>query len=279
MFNVLSDIHLEKTHAKSVIRRINSIIPHHRARFLLLAGDIGDPFSTSFWRYIETQSFLYEKVFFVTGNKEYNLSNDIKNEIRIVHQHIHEQLEHKRLNNVYFLDERSMELEDFFIIGTTLWTNIPKKNNTRRWEIQGLPIPRQIVHVSPSTQEKRHNLSKKTYRNDEAIDSMFQWNVKFLETEIQKAHKSNPNKPIIVLTHFSPTKNTPSLGLEDYFHSVDLEAHVPSFNLVNTYVYGHTHLNPPNVCIYNKIRYISNQVGHNVTKVLDGCHLDFSFLV
>ena len=263
MFNVFSDIHLEKTPACHVIRRINSIIPHHRARFLLLAGDSGDPFSPSFWRYIETQSFLYEKVFFVTGNKEYNLSNDIKREISIVHQHIHEQLEHKHLNNVYFLDERSMELEDFVIIGTTLWMDIPK--NIRPTKI----LPNRISR----------NQAKKTYKNDNTICSLFQWNVKFLETEIQKAHKSNPNKPIIVLTHFSPTKNTPSLGLEDYFHSVDLEAHVPSFNLVDTYVYGHTHLNPPNVCIYNKIRYISNQVGHNVTKVLEGCHLDFSFLV
>lgn len=275
MFNVLSDIHLEKTPDRHVIRRINSIIPNHRARFLLLAGDIGDPFSPSFWRYIETQSFLYEKVFFVTGNKEYNLTNDIKNEILIVHHHIHEQLERKNLKNVHFLDERSMELEDFVIIGTTLWTYIPK------------------------------NISN--YKNDEAICSLFQSNVKFLENEIQKAYQNNPKKPIIVLTHFAPTKKNTSMGLkEDYFHSVDLEAYVPSFNLVNTYVYGHTHLNPPyvkkkyqvkntvpikclplekkkhdgnNVWMDKHIRYVSNQVGYHTTKVLEGCHIDFSFLL
>lgn len=246
---------MEKTPLFHIQKRIQSLLPSSHSRtpsrsrsrsrsqpkYLFLAGDIGDPFLDSYWDFLKGISVYYEKVFLVTGNKEYDLNHPLQDEIGLVHQHIHESMYKYRLDNVYFLDERRYETPEMFVIGTCLWT-----------------IP--------------HTTSKKeSYCNDQYMASLFHSNVQLLHSEIIQCHQTNPHKPIVVLTHFAPTKkgvNSPGTE-DDGFHSIDLSSYLPteSFSLVRMFVYGHTHYNPPKNCIQRgSQRFVTNQVGHNTTR-------------
>ena len=73
----ISDIHLEKNH----IRNIKADKPN-----IILAGDIGYPFESSYQTFIHEMAYKFEKVFVISGNHEYDgfknisiVENKIKN--------------------------------------------------------------------------------------------------------------------------------------------------------------------------------------------------------
>jgi len=214
MFQVLSDIHLEKTPKKYAQKRILSLLPEHRTPYLFLAGDIGNPHEQSYWDFLTLMSSSYSFVFLITGNKEYDLEKDLENEVMKVDLFIHREIVRLELKNVFFLNNKSIEMNDFIIVGTTLWSRIKKC----------------------------------TFPNDRIITKLFEKNVEFVEKQVWRYRSSS--KPLILLTHFAPTKcGTTSVGVvQDDFHSSELFSILPDHCRVgiSACVYGHTHFNPRN---------------------------------
>ena len=237
MFNVLSDIHLERIHCshQRLLGHIASLFPPTPAKYLLLAGDIGDPYSSVYWFFLHQASRRYSRVFMVTGNKEYGFSasHPLEPELLRVNQHIHETLYASGLENIDFLDERYVELDECIVIGTTLWT-IPHSDSPNKYT-----------------------------QNDSMITSIFHRNVSFLQSTLSHLRKNK--KPILLLTHFAPTTNKGVLAPgseDDGYHTIPLHQYVSSLSAVKWFVYGHTHYNPlSNRFISHHQHYICNQVG------------------
>lgn len=113
--HVLSDVHLEK-------RPYNQHIPH--GQLLFLCGDIGDPFSQTYLKFIEGCAHKFHKVFIICGNNEY-YNRDMSH----VSEHLYDVFEkmNAKLERhvIIFLDNESYNLNDkITVIGSTLWTHI-----------------------------------------------------------------------------------------------------------------------------------------------------------
>ncbi|MBK7051898.1 MAG: metallophosphoesterase [Rhodoferax sp.] len=102
-----SDLHLEFLERKWPRERL--IKPHPEADVLVLAGDIGDG---------DIPMFIFEDwpvpVVFVAGNHEF------------YHHHIEEErvkMQNACVENMHFLENTSVEIENVRFLGTTLWTD------------------------------------------------------------------------------------------------------------------------------------------------------------
>ena len=109
----ISDIHLEKNH----IRNIKADKPN-----IILAGDIGYPFESSYQTFIHEMSYKFEKVFVISGNHEYD---GVKN-ISIVENKIKNICNMRR--NVHYLQKDTYMLcseDNLYLAGCTFWAKLP----------------------------------------------------------------------------------------------------------------------------------------------------------
>lgn len=115
---ILSDIHLERKVAFPKIRPIG--------KYLILAGDVGDPKKDNYRDFFSYCSDNWEKTFYVPGNHEYgcfvkkiNSSHFTKKDVELTDEHIMAVL---KFSNVVFLNSKKIIEKDLSIVGTTLWT-------------------------------------------------------------------------------------------------------------------------------------------------------------
>jgi predicted phosphohydrolase len=111
IFQYVSDLHLEKG-----FKRI--IVPSKP--FLLLCGDIGHPELSEYKNFLLHTSSLFDKVFILSGNHEYdNLSIlETENTIREICY---------IKNNLFFLQKDTVLIEDnLYLAACTLWSPLPK---------------------------------------------------------------------------------------------------------------------------------------------------------
>ncbi len=156
------------------------------APFLLLAGDIGDPFSAAYWTALEWCSIKWERLFLITGNHEYYQRVKTIDE---VDKYIRAECA-KRFTNVHFLQQDSWTSPDgsVHIHGCTLWSFVSPRNaflvqhsindyrlipefrNVRdsngvhhthlAWLIETLAKPTTATTVTPPTAAARRNPSR-----------------------------------------------------------------------------------------------------------------------
>lgn len=148
----ISDIHLEKI----------NIIPYKQlnpiSNNIALLGDIGNPFTQVYKDLLKHVSTNFDNVFLISGNHEYYFNSilNTNNQISEVAN---------SFNNVHFLNNTSISVNNYNIIGSTLWSNL-------------LPHP------------KNDKLDVYTFLHMDAIN-----NIQSLLS----------NKPTIILTHYLPT--------------------------------------------------------------------------
>jgi predicted phosphohydrolase len=144
-----------------------------KCKYLALLGDLGDPYSKSYECFLRENCSKFEKVFLITGNHEYyeNILDDTNIFLKSLCNSI---------PNCIFLNNESMLIEGFLIIGSTLWSNV------RDSIVNDL----NAFHYIYETPEKI--LTPTTYRN------MHKLSVDFIESELDK------NIPSIILTHYAP---------------------------------------------------------------------------
>ena len=105
----ISDIHLES-------QSEFPLLPV-RSKNLALIGDIGNPFKNNYADFLKYTSDNYERVFIVAGNHEYWHHGKTH---QIVNDQIHSIVQ--KLSNVEYLNNSQTELNNYIILGTTLWT-------------------------------------------------------------------------------------------------------------------------------------------------------------
>lgn len=109
----VSDVHREYEHHLG--RPWPKIVP--RARYLALAGDIGNPAQKSYSAYLSYCCSLFHHVFVVAGNHEFwgHEYNTCKRKIRSI-------CAEKR--NCTFLDDEMVEVDGLRVFGATLWSDV-----------------------------------------------------------------------------------------------------------------------------------------------------------
>jgi len=144
-----------------------------KCKYLALLGDIGNPFSMSYYNFLLRVSKQFEKVFIVSGNHEYycNTLEDCDNYIENICNSI---------PNCIYMNNKSIIVDGFLIIGTTLWSAID--DNT-------VSYMNDFRYIRESTEKL---LTVETYRKLHVNA------VEFIKNEIEK------KLPTIILSHHAP---------------------------------------------------------------------------
>ncbi|SPN79218.1 Metallophosphoesterase, partial [Brazilian cedratvirus IHUMI] len=87
-----------------------------------LCGDVGSPALPLYEKFISWCSERWKKIFLVAGNHEYYSARKTVPEIK---ERIKQII--SPFSNVYFLDDQGMEVNGFYIYGTTLWSEVENK--------------------------------------------------------------------------------------------------------------------------------------------------------
>lgn len=211
-----SDIHLEDSPMLTFKDIIKPSAPN-----LCLAGDIGNPYSESYYKFLEECSFAYEDVFIIAGNHEYY------NDLGMSVNQCNDQINHvtSKFNNVHFLNKSTFKKNGRLFIGTTLWSHVPEsayldalaKMNDYKY-IPGLTDP------AISNELHRDQLS---------------WLTKTLKDNNEPPHN------VIVLTHHCPSMiETSHIRFSDdpirYCYKSELDD-VICDSSVSAWMCGHTH--------------------------------------
>ena len=239
---IVSDIHLEHYSNDRISANLfNKIIFPCKSNFLLVLGDIGDPFSDSYLQFLKWCSDNFYKVFVITGNHEY-YGYSIETTDRYIEKIC------KQFDNVNFMNNKVYVINNVVFIGTTLWSFVPKQHESYITSyMNDFKFIKDSENMNiPITVEK--------------INKIYFENINFIETMIKKFK----NYKIILFSHHTPYHHGTSHpcynnSISNFAFSSDLSY---LFSDIYLWAYGHTHHNQPGNILYEQTLLVSNQVGY-----------------
>ena len=126
----VSDIHLEHKHWNKKYPRFNDNQLEETSNIngIAILGDIGNIYHSNYLNFISYCALNYNNVYFLTGNHEHyikgmfnpNLNQKINDRINIVIDHA---ITKSNNNNIYYLNNDMLKINDKFLVGSTFWSN------------------------------------------------------------------------------------------------------------------------------------------------------------
>lgn len=231
----MSDLHLEENIPPKLLVS---------GEYLVLAGDIGDPFSRDFQEFIDTVCSKYRHVFYVAGNREYYFGslNAVNLQLTLIASNY---------KNLHFLNKSVFDLgPDVRIIGTTLWSNM---NDMVSLNINDFSNIR-VNNTDFMTPQKHRKLHKEA--------------VQFLEDQLAICKKES--KQAIVVTHHAGHlcmlgKYTSHMNNSAYATDLSRLFEPP----LVAWISGHTHENVATIPnpTHTNIKCVSNCLGNGLEQV------------
>lgn len=216
--------------------------------YLAIIGDIGNPFCKMLKKFLSLVSPMYIKIFYVPGNHEYyNIDDDTK-----TMSDIDERLRNlcNEFDNVILLNNSCYDIGNVTIVGSTLWSRIPK--NAR------YSVELQINDFN------RIYINNNEFLTVDHFNNMNATCIKYLQEVIKTS-----DRPLIVLTHYSPlfsdyvtnkyTADPKYLNSKNncaFHNNIGYMIKPP----VIAWLYGHTHY--ANEFDYNGVTVATNQLGY-----------------
>ncbi len=247
VFQLFSDIHFEFSKSYPKIPQSTD--------YLFLAGDIGKLHIDHYKDFFDYCSKNWKHTFYVLGNHEYYSGTTTYDVLNKKYHDFFESYE-----NVHLLDNSSFELDEYIIIGSTLWSKCNYDDSLNDFK---------SIKEYNDTKTRKYGLSIETF------NKLYDDSAKYLIEEINKT-----TKKIIVMTHFPPLQGETSDpiyadddgDIKNYFASnLLLDDKINKENII-CWIYGHTHYS--NDFYFDKIRMLSNQIGYSDEKcVFDGTGL------
>jgi Icc-related predicted phosphoesterase len=230
-----SDLHLEFKQ-NSQFFQDNPIGPS--AEILVLAGDITylrkDFYADPFFDYISKN---WKSVYWLPGNHEYYCGIEMRS------YHFTEPFAIRK--NVFIVDNCSIEIDGFWLIFTTLWSELDKKHE-------------KFIEKHVSDFECIICDGKKL--DAKSFNALFHTSVDYLK----KALKTYKDDKKIIITHHLPS---PGCNHHRFAGSILNSAFVAKLDgLIEksnalAWIYGHSHMNMPDFTI-GKTLMITNQFGY-----------------
>ena len=140
----VSDIHLEFIKPN----KLQNILKHmvkKEDEILILAGDIGNPYSENYDKFMKHINQTFEKTFVIAGNHEYYGKYSMEN----TKNHMKEYFQ--QYQNISFLENQIEKYNGVNFLGTTLWSHIAKPE----YEIND-------VYSIPNFDHKKYNKLNKS---------------------------------------------------------------------------------------------------------------------
>lgn len=165
---------------------------------LILAGDIGNPYSDAYMRFLKAQRALHKTVMLVPGNHEYYMDG-VRDIDAVGHQLARVCLE----SGVILLDNADAVVGGLRFVGSTCWPNIPQSQEK-------------------ALKSERYGLVTRISHNGRVVDTadirrMHSVDVAYLDRVVRAS-----KEPCVVITHYPPTH---LMANEAYEHSPDLGVH------------------------------------------------------
>lgn len=229
-----SDLHLEFTQNKEFLR-IHPVQP--QGNVLLLAGDIV-PFAVmdkhdDFFSYLADH---FQATYWVPGNHEYYYF-DLATKCGTLNEKIR--------NNVFLVNNVSVQHENVRFLFSTLWSHISPVN---QWFIERGMSDFHVIKYNGSHFTSGH------------FNELHDESLAFIKQEL---HRNNTGKTVVVTHHVPTLLNYPAKHKGDVLNegfAVELyeliEERVPDF-----WVYGHHHNNTTDFEI-GKTKMLTNQLGY-----------------
>jgi predicted MPP superfamily phosphohydrolase len=233
---IFSDLHLEFYKTFPQIKPL--------CDYLFLAGDIGKMQCENFKMFLQYVSSNWKKVFYVLGNHEFY--NKRKTHSKLIYEY---KLICAKYDNVYLLDRDIIELEDYIVMGCTMWTSVDYTVSTTLNDFN------QIMMYKYTDYGKRKACIDIEYR-----DMLHECDKTWI------LENYDPYKKTILLTHFPVTQHLTShekyVGitkseLDAYCNEIELKTH--------TYlscIAGHTHYGYLNKTPFENVWHIANPSGY-----------------
>nr|WNL49717.1 calcineurin like phosphoesterase [Marseillevirus sp.] len=205
---LLSDCHLELSPQKLQKFLKGKLLVPNKKKVLCLCGDIGNPWSKNYSKFLAWCSESFEFVFVVAGNHEYYGEHTMEE----TDQRLYELS--KSHSNVEFLQNSSFEYKGVLFVGSTLWTDVPDDADELMNDYLEIP------EISP-----------------ELIRCKWNNSASFLLREISKGKKT------VVLTHHCPLDEDKPLGdKQDYRECYCSNLGFLAKENVAAWFWGHTHV-------------------------------------
>lgn len=234
LVQIYSDIHLEfyKSYPKIV----------KKAKYLILAGDIGKLCDNNYKEFIDYCSETWEKTIVVLGNHEFYHNKKTIDKLLDSYISFFSQYE-----NVILLEKNKTYIEDWEVIGLTMWSNI-------------LPKYSELLNCVNKIKTTNYNSgSKRTEKiGYKKLNELHEESIKWLFDNYDK------NKKTILITHHPITSKNISQTKYENEPLERKQAFATDLKINNenkmVCISGHTHFSHD--FEDNTIRYISNQMGY-----------------
>ncbi len=183
VFRLISDTHLELTR-NNVVRL--PPLPSDSATVLILAGDIGTWKQVTSWMIAVKNQFAH--IVLVAGNHEY-----YGQEVGFTQRQIRRRL--TAHDNLHFLENDHLELENCLLVGATLWTDMGGNDS-------------QAIAVCAKYMNDYHNIRLGAVEDKHTLTPqdtmiMHRESLRYFEQAIDHA-----TKPVIIISHHAPSFST-----------------------------------------------------------------------
>ncbi|GFF68152.1 hypothetical protein IFM47457_01964 [Aspergillus lentulus] len=228
-FQIMSDLHLE-THSS-----YDDFQFQNRASYLALLGDIGHVANEQLFIFLEYQIQRYLIVFFVLGNHEpYHMSlQTAKKKMRAFEAKMEQtRISSSRVGRFVSLDQTRYDISDTHtVLGCTLFSHVTPE---QEFSVESRAVDfKDILHWTVED----HNLAHES-------------DVKWLNAEVSKVAKEEPQRQIFIFTHHCPSMDSRCMS-HRHKHSDVTSAFMTDLsseecwmaNAVKAWAFGHTHYN------------------------------------
>jgi predicted MPP superfamily phosphohydrolase len=235
----ISDIHLEFINPDKIDDFIGQITPQED-EVCILAGDIGNPYSSNYDHFMNYMNRNFRKTFIIAGNHEYYSKTKTPQEIRAF---MRQYFTDETRKNITFLDNSTELFEGYLFVGTTLWSKIREPQYA----------------ISDLSNIKDVDWEMYNAMNQECVD--------FLEATLENVD-ANQRKNVVVITHHLPTYKliqekykTPHFRPYNQWFYCDLDELIESHaGILCAWFYGHTHSGSTDYI--NGVPFLCNPVGY-----------------
>lgn len=217
-----------------------------QCKYLALLGDIGNPSSKAYAKFLKTMSSRFEKVFVISGNHEY-YGHTLTSCDNIIDRIC------ESTPNCIYLNNRSILIDGFLIVGSTLWSNIEDKTVSYMNDFKTIyESPTRLL--TPNTYRKKHTDA-----------------VSFIESQVDKKY------PTVILTHHAPHVLMNGIYINSGHNSgfsSDLTHLNKKHNNIKCWLSGHTHqcvtvLRDGVICSANCLGYYTEgALGFDINKTI-----------
>lgn len=243
---VISDIHLEFN------KKIPFFIKHNsyfvKAPYLFLVGDIGNPHLALWSQFIDWCDENYTQIFYVIGNHEYygNSFTEIPEFIKKVFI--------TKPKFTLLQPGIIASLEDYKVIGCTLWTDI---------DIGTALLMNDIQNIYDNTNGNNSNNNKQRITHETLLQEYKKEKV-WVEKTLNDLQTQNSNQKIIVATHHLPSMQLIPAKFQNPIDMKYARGFASNLDHIIPYatiwLFGHTHYHVDKML--NETRCYGNAVGY-----------------